>query len=165
MDFKSENQKKTKYMIFNFSKKYQFSTRLLLNDKNIEEIDSTKLLGTFITKDLKWDLNTSNIVKKATMRLQLLIKVASFGASIEDLKTVYITFVRSILEQSAVVWHSSLTEENKQDLERIQRSAVLIMMGQKFKSYSKSLLFLDLEDLNSRRENLCLTFALRTMKN
>ena len=98
------------------------------------------------------------------MRLQLLTKIASFGASIEDLNIVYVKFVRSILEQSSVVWHSSLTDENRQDLARIQRSAVSIIMGERFKNYSNSLKYLELEDLNSRRERLCLNFALRSMK-
>ena len=41
----------------------------------------------------------------------------------DELKTIYITYIRSILEESAIVWHSSLTEENIQDLSRVQKSA------------------------------------------
>ena len=58
------NEKKTKTMIFNFTDKYQFSTRLQLKGETVEVLNSTKLLGTVITDDLRWDLNTSNIVKK-----------------------------------------------------------------------------------------------------
>ena len=58
------NEKKTKSLIFNFTEKYQFTTRLQLNDENVEVINSTKLLGTIVQDDLKWDLNTANIVKK-----------------------------------------------------------------------------------------------------
>ena len=47
------NEKKTKSMIFNFSKNYQFTTKLAVNDKNIELVKETKLLGTVITDDLK----------------------------------------------------------------------------------------------------------------
>ena len=115
------NENKTKNMIFNFTDKYQFSTRLVLNDQNIEVLNSTKLLGTIICDDLKWDLNTSNIVKKSNARMQLLRKVTSFGPSEEDLKDIYFLFVRSLLEQSATVWHSSLTVENREDLERVQK--------------------------------------------
>ena len=49
----------------------------------------------------------------------------------EELKNIYILFIRSILEQSAAVWHSSLTEENKNNLERVQKSAVRIITGDK----------------------------------
>ena len=83
--------------------------------KYSSKIDSTKLLGTVLSNDLKWDLNTANLVKKANARMQLLRKVASFGTPIEDLKDIYILFVRSLLEQSATVWHSSISTENDND--------------------------------------------------
>ena len=76
------NEKKTKNLIFNFTEKYQFSTRLKLNNEIIEILDSTKLLGTIISNDLRWDLNTKNIVKKANARMELLRRVASFGTPV-----------------------------------------------------------------------------------
>ena len=102
--------------------------RLQLNNQPIEVIDNTRLLGTIITNDLKWDRNTKYLVDKANARMQLLRKVAEFGAPLEDLKIVYVLFVRSILEQSATVWHSSLTQENKEDLERVQKSAFKVIL-------------------------------------
>ena len=57
------NKKKTKNMIFNFSKKKRFTTRLIADDENIEVIKDIKLLGTIITYDLKWDANNQYIVK------------------------------------------------------------------------------------------------------
>ena len=97
------NEKKTNVMIFNYSNEKQFTTRLTVNDEPIKVIDSTRLLGTIITNDLRWDENTANIVKKANARMELLRKVASFGTSIDELKNIYILFVRSQLEQSALV--------------------------------------------------------------
>ena len=125
------NCEKTKTMIFNFTEKYQFGTKLHIDGTPIEVIDSTQLLGTIITKDLKWDQNTAHIVRKANARMELLRRVASFGASEDELKDIFILFIRSQLEQSAVVWHSSLTEKNKNDLERVQKSALKIIMGDK----------------------------------
>ena len=104
------NEKKTKNLFFNFTDKYQFSTRILLNDEIVETLENTRLLGTIISDDLRWELNTKNIVKKANARMELLRRVASFGASLDDMKTIYYLFVRSLLEQSATVWQSSLTE-------------------------------------------------------
>ena len=59
------NAKKTTSMVFNYTEKYQFSTRLLLINEKIENLKSTKLLGTIISDDLTWDLNTLKIVTKA----------------------------------------------------------------------------------------------------
>ena len=80
-----------------------------------------KLLGTYLTDtdDLKWNKNTKEIVKKAYKRMQLLHKAASFTSNIHDLKSIYLTYIRSVLEQSAVVWHSGLTAKNRKDLERV----------------------------------------------
>ena len=97
--------------------------------------------------------------------MQLLRKVASFGTPSEDLVNIYVLFIRSLLEQSAVVWHSSLTKENTDDLERIQKSALKVILGEKYLGYKKSLQKLDLETLYDRREQLCLNFAKSCIKN
>ena len=159
------NGQKSKCMIFNFTDKYQFSTRLSMENKPIEVINSTKLLGTIITSDLKWEENTSHLVKKSNARMELLRRVASFGTSVEDLKNIYFLFVRSQLEQSAVVWHSSLTEENINDLERVQKSAVKIILGNKYQNYEEALDELGIETLEERRKTLCYRFAKKCLKN
>ena len=83
------NEKKTKTIIFNFTHNYQFTTKLSINNKDVEVIDSTRLLGTIIQKDLKWDLNTAEIVRKANARMEILRGVSSFGAPINDLRDIY----------------------------------------------------------------------------
>ena len=73
--------------------------------------------------------------------------------------------MRSQLEQSAVVWSSSLTDQNRADLERVQRSALKVILGSKYESYKKALNTLNLETLEDRREILCLRFAQKCTKN
>jgi hypothetical protein len=158
------NEKKTKTGIFNFTEKYQFTTRLKLKNENVDVINNTRLLGTILSDDMRWDVNTKNMVKKANARMELLRRVASFGTPVEDLKIVYILFIRSILEQSATVWHSSCTEENSSDLERVQKSAVKVMLQDQYNGYQNGLAKLGLENLNQRRENLCLEFAKKCTK-
>jgi hypothetical protein len=153
------NQKKTKNMIFNFSRKYPFATRLEANGETIEVIEKTKLLGTIITTDLKWDENTALLVKQGNARMQLLKKVASFTKNRQDLKEIYILFVRSILEKSSVVWHSSITKENEKDLERVQKTAVRVILGKHFVNYKDAIETLKIKTLKRRREELCLNFA------
>ena len=97
--------------------------------------------------------------------MQLLRKVASFGASVANLKDIYFLFIRSLLEQSATVWHSSLSQENISDLERVQKSAVKIILGDRYIGYRKSLIKLEMLNLQERREQLCLQFALKCVKN
>ena len=59
------NSEKCKYMVFNFTRKYQFSTRLYLNDKKLEEISECRLLGVVLTNDLSFEKNTEAIIKNA----------------------------------------------------------------------------------------------------
>ena len=159
------NIRKTKNMIFNFSKKYKFTTQLSVKGENIEIIKEAKLLGTYITDDLKWNRNTSEIVKKAYRRMQLLNRAASFTTSTNDLKHIYLTFVRSILEQSAVVWHSGLSGKNRKDLERVQKTGLKIILGNNFTTYKSGLEMLNLDTLDERRRKICLKFAQNCLKN
>ena len=152
-------------MIFNFTDKFQFTTRLKLNEENMRVIKCKKLLGTIIQDDLKWDQNTARLVKKANKRMILLRKLAEFNAPIKDLIHIYILYIRSILEQSCVVWNSSLSEKNIQDLERVQKCAVKIITKRNKMSYKKILLKLDLQDLQDRRNYLCENFAIKSLKN
>ena len=69
------NEKKSKVMIFNFTNDHQFSTRLTLEGQVLEIVDETKLLGTVVTNDLKWDRNVEEIVKKANRRLEFHIYI------------------------------------------------------------------------------------------
>ena len=70
-----------------------------------------------------------------------------------------------ILGQSAVVGHFSLTEENKHDHERVQKSSVKIILKERYKDYSSSLDRLDLGDLNTRKEKNCQNLAQQRAKN
>ena len=109
----------------------QFSTRLKLKNKNIEIVKSTKVLGTIISDNLKWDENSAYLINKFNKRIVLLRKVATFCNDERELTQIYITFCRVILEQSCVLWSSTLTEENKVDLERCQKVALKIIWGNK----------------------------------
>ena len=51
-------------MIFNFSHKYQFQTRLHLNGSFLEQVGKKKLLGLTIRDYLSWKSNTLNAYKK-----------------------------------------------------------------------------------------------------
>ena len=158
------NEKKTKNMIFNFSKNNQFTTKLNVNDIDIEVVKETKLLGTIITDRLTWDRNSEELIKKGFKRMSLLVKAATFTTSKMDLKNIYLTFIRSIIEQSAVVWHSSLTKRNRSDIERVQKAAIKVIVEKSYTTYKNGLEYLNLDTLDQRREKLCLKFAKQCLK-
>ena len=55
--------------------------------------------------------------------------------------------IRSILEYAAPVFTSMLTQKNISDIERIQKSAVKVILKDKYTSYKKALSELNLEPL------------------
>ena len=92
----------------------------------------TKLLGVHITDDLKWHKNTEEIVKKANKRMLLLNKASKFTSQIADLTTIYKIFIRSILENSCVVWHSTLAEQDSKSIERVQKAAFKVILTEHY---------------------------------
>ena len=65
---------------------------------------------------------------------------------------------------SSVVWHSSLTEKEINSLERVQKSAVKVILKNNYKSYEDALEFLNLDSLQIRRKKQCLKFAKDCLK-
>ena len=57
-----------------------------------------------------------------------------------------------------------LTENNSSDLERIQKSALKVILQEKFQGYKKGLAQLGLQTLEERRKQLCLDFAKKCVK-
>ena len=51
------------------------------------------------------------------------------------------------------------------DLERIQKSAVRIILGRNFDNYEDALVKVKLESLKNRREEPCLYFAKKCIRN
>ena len=78
---------------------------------------------------------------------------------------MWIIFCRSVLEQSCVVWSSSLTQDNKDDLERTQKTFTKLVLKEKYKNYEDSLRILNLDYLEIRRNDLHLKFAQSGIKN
>ena len=87
------------------------------------------------------------------------------GAKRDELLDVYIKQVRSVMELAVPVWHSSITLEEKCDIERIQRAALHIILGEEYISYRDALETVNLKSLEDRRVKLCTKFANKAAKN
>ena len=104
------------------------------------------------------------MVKKSNKRLWLLRRLKNLGATHKQLVEVYTKQIRCILELAAPAWQGSITQTEKQDIERIQKSACHIILGSSYISYNSALKTLNLESLDSRRNKLSLKFALKCEK-
>ena len=159
------NQTKTKYMIINFCTSLQFRTRLMLKDALLEQVHVTRLLGVLISDDLSWTENTKNLIKKANSRMTILRKLTEFEVPKSDMINIYILFIRSVIEQSSDVWSSSLTIEEKEGLERVQKIALRIIYQNNYKTYNNALELSKLPKIETRFQDLLLRFAIKCIKN
>ena len=91
--------------------------------------------------------------------MMLIRNMKAFGATKEELVHMWIVICRSKLEQACVLWHSSLTQENSEDLERTQKTFAKLVLQEKYKTYEQALLILNLNSLAERRRHLSLKFA------
>ena len=159
------NYKKTKLMLFNPGVIRDFSPSFALDGHDIDLVEETRLLGLVLRSDLSWSSNTESIVQRCNSKLWFLRRLKKLGASKEDLLDLYHKHVRSILEYAAPVWHSSLTGEDRLKLERVQKAAFHIILGEKYKSYNSALKMTGSKSLFDRIRKLCRKVAKKSMKN
>ncbi|KAI8510654.1 hypothetical protein Bbelb_115700 [Branchiostoma belcheri] len=156
--------KKCKVMYLHFSRTVPPLPPLKIDDHPLQEVKVAKLLGLHLQADLRWDAHVDYMVKKGGTRLFLLRKLKTFRLSIEDLLTIYTSYVRPVCEYAVPAWHPGLTQAQRNQLERIQRRAVRTILGKNYTNYADACLLLGLETLERRRDHLCLTFAKKLLQ-
>ena len=84
------NVEKTKVIVFNRSKKYDFMPNCYFNPgENLKVVEELKLLGVMITSDLSWTAHCDYICKRAFARLWMLRRLKPLGANSEELLEVF----------------------------------------------------------------------------
>ena len=74
---------------------------------------------------------------------------------IYQLFDVYSKEIRSILEMAVPVWHSSITNQQRKDIESIQKVAFRIILGNKYQDCKSACVRFNTETLHNRRIKLC----------
>ena len=154
------NEKKSCYIEFSRSKS-EFSTRLALNGIALERKSVIRVLGVWLQDDMKWDYNTKQICIKAYSRVQIINRLKYAGICEGELITIYKLFIRSICEYSSSVFHTSLTQELSDKLEAIQKTALKIILADKYIDYQTSLEHFSIDTLYTRRQKHMEKFAIK----
>ena len=71
--------------------------------------------------------------------------------------------IRSVLESNCVVFHSMLTQEHSDDIERVQKIVLRIILDDQYEDYHQACLVLNVQNLQSRRTKISLSFALKCL--
>ena len=134
-------------------------------------------MGVYLTTDLRWTENTSNICSKVNRKLYIINKLKHFGLEKEELITAWKSILRPITEYAVPLWHSGLSENDSDRIEMLQKRVLAVILGLdyiNFKKYYKvndglvsyedALELLGLTTLKHRREVLTTKFALDTAR-
>ena len=90
-------------------------------------------------------------------------KLKRAGVPPDDILKFYFMKLRFVHESSCPVFHSMLTVDDQNELERIQKIVFRIILGPRYDCYENACEKIDVETLFSRRHTLSLNFALKVI--
>ena len=91
----------------------------------------------------------------------MLSKLKFIGTFVEDLLHIYCCYVRSRAEYCSVAFHGSLTIREILKIENIQKTSLKVILGENYIGYPEALEMTNFKSLYDRREEKCLSFALK----
>ncbi len=153
------NPSKCQAIQVNFSRPPLPQRNFKIGTEPLTYVSEAKVLGLWLQNNLKWNVQVDKMLTKANSRLFLLRTLKRFGFSPEELRVAYGGYIRPILEYADVVWHSSLTAKQRNDIEAIHRRACRTILGRQYLSYDDALELCNFDTLSDRREDHCRRFA------
>ena len=139
------NISKCKELIIDFSKDKRIFPSLQIADNYINRVDSAGILGITLQSNMKWNVHVENIIMKASERLYILRLLRRSNANNQTLITVYYTVIRPILEYACQVWHFNIQNYLCEDIERVQKRVLKIIVPSL--SYCEALTITNLDHL------------------
>ncbi|MCG8113032.1 MAG: reverse transcriptase domain-containing protein [Candidatus Thiodiazotropha taylori] len=121
------NPAKSESITFTRKRHKPFHPPVLMNQTQINEVGSHKHLGLIFTSDCTWHEHLEYIKSKAWTRINVMRK-HKFILDRKSLQTIYISFIRPLLEYADVVW-DNCTQYEVNELEKIQNEAARIVTG------------------------------------
>ena len=121
------NVSKTKEMIIDFRRNEPPPPPLVIQGSNVERVYDFKFLGTVLSNELTWDINCTDILKKARQRMYFLRKLKSCGVNKVIMTNFYRAIIESILTRSIEVWFDRLPVVNLHKLESVVKNAEKII--------------------------------------
>ena len=129
----------------------------------LEKVQSYKYLGVLINSNLTWSDHISRVCSTARQQLGLLHRQFYGDSNTTTLRVLYITQVRSHLEYAIPVWDPHLSKDTEA-LESVQRfaSKMYTKLWREV-SYEDRLKLMNIETLQSRRQQLKLCYLYKIL--
>ena len=132
--------------------------------QKIKTKEHLKVLGVHFSSTPDMQAQVKDIRRKFNSRMWVLRHLAHRGFTAEDLLAVYKSTLLPCHDYCSVVYHSSLTKYQSDQLERLQAQALKCIYGYQY-SYRELLLMTNLKTLRDRREDRCTKFAVKSLNN
>ena len=97
-------------------------------------------------------------------KIWLLRRMKSLKLEPELILDYYVKEVRSLVEHGVPIWNSGLNQSEVRDIEKIQKVALKIILGQNYNSYISACSHFGLQKLSVRRQEISTRFALNLYK-
>ncbi|KAL3058223.1 hypothetical protein OYC64_010406 [Pagothenia borchgrevinki] len=110
-------------MVVDFRKNAAPPPPITLCDSPVTAVESFRFLCTIIAQDLKWEQNSSSLIKKAEQIMFFLRQLKKFNLPKTMMVNFYTSIMESILTSSITIWYAAATAKDKGRLQRVIRSA------------------------------------------
>ena len=123
---------KNEAILFSTStKKGQAFPTLMLGEDQVHFKAAVRLLGVMLDSRLSFKEHLAKLQKECGRRLQQMRAIAGtdWGSSSMDLRALYVSYVRSVLDYAAAAWSPLMCATRKKNLEVIQNSAARTITG------------------------------------
>ena len=110
-------------MIIDFRRNKSTYEPIIIDETEVERIDVFKFLGIYITNDLTWHFNCTELLKKARQRLYFLRVLSSFKVNKDILVNFYSCIIESIITSNILVWFGRATKRDIDLLTAVIKSA------------------------------------------
>ena len=121
------NVSKTKELVIDFRRNKSNIEPVFINSSEVEQISVFKFLGCYLTNDLSWHYNCTEILKKARQRLFFLRRLSSFKVNTNIMLSFYRAIIESILTSSITVWYGRATQKDIKLLSNVINQAGKIL--------------------------------------
>uniref|UniRef100_A0A8C5AV64 Reverse transcriptase domain-containing protein n=1 Tax=Gadus morhua TaxID=8049 RepID=A0A8C5AV64_GADMO len=120
------NTSKTKVIIIDFRRHSPAHAPLHINGDCVERAPSCKFLGTYISQELSWSINTTAIKKKAQQRLHFLRILRKNHLERKLLVSFYRSTIESVLTYCITAWYAGSSAADRTALQRVIGTAQMI---------------------------------------
>ena len=158
------NAKKTSLLCVSAATSFRPLVQIKLEDQVISGQEKMKILGVTVDKDYSFKSHVKNVRRNLRRRTWALSKLRRRGVKEDKLVKAYVSLIRPVAEYAAPAWHSLITAEQSELIERQQTQALKNIFGVGL-SAAKMRKKANIELLQTRRTAASLKFIKKCVNN